>query len=44
LWATIWLLGIELRTSGVNRWAISPVPKMSFLFFHLFILWVCVWV
>ena len=29
LWATMWLLGIELRTSGkavssLNRWAISP--------------------
>jgi hypothetical protein len=30
LWATMWLLGIELRTSGrsataLNHWAISPV-------------------
>jgi hypothetical protein len=29
LWATMWLLGIELRTSGravgaLNHWAISP--------------------
>ena len=31
LWATVWLLGIELRTSGrtvnvLNHWAISPAP------------------
>jgi hypothetical protein len=31
LWATMWLLGIELRTSAravsaLNRWAISPAP------------------
>ena len=31
LWATMWLLGIELRTSGragtaLNLWAISPAP------------------
>ena len=31
LWATKWLLGIELRTSGravdaLNPWAISPAP------------------
>jgi len=31
LWATMWLLGIELRTSGkavsaLNHWAISPAP------------------
>jgi hypothetical protein len=36
LWATMWLLGIELRTSGravgaLNHWAISPAP--TFLFF-----------
>jgi hypothetical protein len=32
LWATMWLLGIELRTFGravsvLNRWAISPAPQ-----------------
>jgi len=32
LWATMWLLGFELRTSGravgaLNRWAISPAPS-----------------
>jgi hypothetical protein len=32
LWATLWLLGIELRTSRraastLNRWAISPSPQ-----------------
>jgi hypothetical protein len=32
LWATMWLLGIELRTSGrtasaLNLWAISPAPS-----------------
>jgi len=37
LWATMWLLGIELRTSGrtiraLNHWAISLAPW--FLFFH----------
>jgi hypothetical protein len=31
-WATMWLLGIELRNSGravsaFNRWAISPAPN-----------------
>ena len=36
LWATMWLLGIELRTSGraasaLNRWAISPACFHSFL-------------
>jgi hypothetical protein len=35
LWATVWLLGIELRTSGreanaLNQWAISPAP-LTFL-------------
>ena len=35
LWATMWLLGIELRTSGravsaLNRWAISPAPVIKF--------------
>ena len=34
LWATMWLLGIELRTSGrtvsaLNRWAISPSPTLN---------------
>jgi hypothetical protein len=34
LWATMWLLGIELRTSGraasaFNRWAISPAPCVT---------------
>ena len=32
LWATMWLLRIELKTSGrststLNRWAISPAPR-----------------
>jgi len=36
LWATMWLLGIELRTSGravgaLNHWAISPAPKIPLL-------------
>ena len=36
LWATLWLLGIELRTSAraasaVNCWAISPAPTSLFL-------------
>ena len=35
LWAIMWLLGIELRTSGravsaLNLWAISPAPKDAF--------------
>jgi hypothetical protein len=35
LWTTMWLLGIELRTSRravstLNRWAISPAPKLYF--------------
>jgi hypothetical protein len=34
LWATMWLLGIELRTSrrivsALNCWAISPSPKIE---------------
>jgi hypothetical protein len=34
LWVTMWLLGIELRTSGratgaLNLWAISPAPKLT---------------
>ena len=54
LWATIWLLGIELRTPGraasLNHWAISPAPH-SVLYFpphspvhswHLLV-WVCLW-
>ena len=37
LWATIWVLGIELRTSGraasaLNRWAISPAPLFLIFF------------
>jgi hypothetical protein len=37
LWATMWLLGIELRTSGratsaLNCWAISPAPETPFLY------------
>ena len=36
LWATMWLLEFELRTSGravsaLNRWAISPAPPAFFL-------------
>jgi len=36
LWATMWLLGIELRTSGravsaLNLWAISPALLLLFL-------------
>jgi hypothetical protein len=35
LWATMWLLGIELMTSGravsaLNRWAFSPAPSVKF--------------
>ena len=35
LWATMWVLGIELRSSGravsaLNPWAISPVPHFGF--------------
>jgi hypothetical protein len=35
LWATMWCLGIELRTSGktvsaLNGWAISPAPTIFF--------------
>jgi hypothetical protein len=35
LWATMWLLGSELRTSGraasaLNRWAISPASLQTF--------------
>jgi hypothetical protein len=35
LWSTMWLLGIELRTSGravsaLNLWAISPAPNTCF--------------
>jgi hypothetical protein len=35
LWATMWLLGIELRTSwrtvsALNHWAISPAPLRAF--------------
>jgi hypothetical protein len=35
LWATMWLLGFELRTFGravsiLNHWAISPAPKSVF--------------
>jgi hypothetical protein len=40
LWATMWLLGIEIKTSGrtvsaLNRWAISPAPKLGYLVFRL---------
>jgi hypothetical protein len=36
LWATMWLLGIELRISGravsaLNLWAISPAQHLLFL-------------
>jgi len=39
LWAAMWLLGIELRTSGraasaLNHWAISPAPLTCFLTEH----------
>jgi hypothetical protein len=35
LWATMWLLGIELRTfrravGALNHWAISPAPREEF--------------
>jgi hypothetical protein len=35
LWATMWLLGIELRifgkaVSALNPWAISPAPSLDF--------------
>jgi hypothetical protein len=41
LWATMWLLGIELRMSGravsaFNLWAISPAPVVVFVF-HSFV-------
>ena len=41
LWATMWLLGIELRTSGkaagaLNHWAISLAPLSSILNFKNF--------
>jgi len=44
LWATMWLLGIELRTSvraasSLNRWAISPAPSPNLLFFSDFYLY-----
>jgi len=37
LWAILWLLGIELRTSGravsaLNHWAIAPSPHGDILF------------
>jgi hypothetical protein len=37
LWATMWLLGIEFRTSGrtvstLNQWAISPGPTYHNLY------------
>ena len=40
LWTTMWLLGIELRTSGrvvgaLNCWAISPALPQTFLFLLL---------
>jgi len=45
LWATMWLLGFELRTSGravsaLNHWAISPA--LLFFFFFL-ITWSILW-
>jgi hypothetical protein len=41
LWATMWLLGIELRTSGravsaLNHWVISPAPCGFFCLFVCF--------
>jgi hypothetical protein len=35
LWATTWLLRIELRTSGsaLNCWAISPAPLLKYSLF-----------
>lgn len=51
LWATMWLLGIELRTSGravraLNHWVISPAPKHGsnltrLFFFGEFSLQIC---
>jgi hypothetical protein len=40
LWATMWLLGFELRTSkravsAPNRWAISPAPSSLFWVYTL---------
>jgi hypothetical protein len=40
LWATMWLLGIELRTSGravsaLNHWANSPVPLQMIFSYHV---------
>jgi hypothetical protein len=47
LWVIMWLLGIELRTSGravsaLNHWTISPAPGWKFLIFidvNLFMPW-----
>ena len=40
LWATMWLLGFELRTFGravgaLNRWAISPPPRYFLFTFQM---------
>jgi hypothetical protein len=39
LWATMWVLGIEMRSSGrtvsaLKHWAISPAPQIL-IFYHL---------
>ena len=44
LWATMWLLGIELRTSGraasaLNGWAISPAHQMYLIYQSYQVLW-----
>ena len=56
MWATMWLLGIELRTSrgavsALNHWAIPPALDLPFFkvsfplsFFISFFLWICMWV
>jgi hypothetical protein len=47
LWATMWLLEIELKTSGrtlsaPNPWAISPAPICDIFFNYSFIYLLCV--
>jgi hypothetical protein len=51
LWATMWLLRIELGTSGkassaLNLWAISPAPQVFNNFFFVVVVkhWFCGWV
>jgi hypothetical protein len=44
LWATMWLLGVELRTSGraanaLNCWTISPAPSVFLFLRQILIIW-----